>query len=302
MNGRLLAVLGATGSGKTGCAVRLCRALGGEVVSVDSAQVFRGLDIGTAKPTAQELALAPHHVIDVIDPDTQWSAAAFAAAADQAIEAIRGRGHVPILCGGAGLWYRALTRGVFAAPAIDEAIRAEVRASLDARGAPAVHAELALVDPVAASRLHPNDRQRIGRALEFHRQTGLPISGYQDAHGFSRRRYEIRAVAFDWQRDTLATRLEARARAMFDAGLIAEVEALLATGLAADSPGLSCIGYKQVVALLAGDLTEDQAFDALLVATRRYAKRQRSWFRSEPEVTWLQPEAQLETVLAALTR
>lgn len=296
----LWAVVGPTGTGKSALALRLAELAGGELVSVDSAQVFRGLDVGTAKATREERARVPHHLIDVIEPDEQWSAAQYTAAADQAIEAIRARGRQPILCGGTGLWMRALVRGIFEAPAIDPQLRAEVRAELRARGPEVMHAELAAVDPVAAGRIQPRDPQRIGRALEVYRQTGIPISTLQAAHGFGERRYALAAVAFDWPRDVLATRLAARARAMYAGGLLEEVEACLARGIGPGAPGLATIGYKEAVRHLAGELDLEAAIEATSVATRQYAKRQRNWFRHEPEVTWVSPEETAESVLALL--
>ena len=301
MSEQLWAIVGATGSGKTSAAIELCERVGGEIVSVDSAQVFIGLDIGTAKPTAEEQARARHHLIDVIGPEVQWTAPAFATAADRAIEDIRARGRVPILVGGAGLWYRALTRGVFDAPDIAPAIRDEVRRAIVEDGAAEVHRQLAVVDTVAAEKLHPNDTQRVGRALEFFRQTGEPISAAQARHRFAERRYRVAAVAFDWPKDALGDRLQQRAQAMIDGGLVEEVRALLDAGLDADSPGLKCIGYKEIRAHLAGALSLDDAIEAILVATRRYAKRQRNWFRSETEVRWLPPTAPIGQLQAELT-
>ena len=195
---------------------------------------------------------------------------------------------------------RALVRGIFEAPAIDPQLRAEVRAELRARGPEVMHAELAAVDPVAAGRIQPRDPQRIGRALEVYRQTGIPISTLQAAHGFGERRYALAAVAFDWPRDVLATRLAARARAMYAGGLLEEVEACLARGIGPGAPGLATIGYKEAVRHLAGELDLEAAIEATSVATRQYAKRQRNWFRHEPEVTWVSPEETAESVLALL--
>lgn len=295
----LWAIVGATGTGKTRAAIELANEVGGEVVSVDSAQVFIGMDIGTAKPSATERAAAVHHLIDVITPDVQWSAAAFADAATAAIEDVRARGLRPILCGGAGLWYRALTRGIFAAPEISPAVRGEVRDALEQLGSVAVHAQLAAVDPTTAERLHPNDGQRIGRALEVFRETGLPISAYQDRHGFRSQRHEVRAIALDWDRDALSERLDTRAAFMFSEGLLEETQSLLATGYAPNCPGLRCIGYAQSVACLRGEIDEAEALRATQVATRRYAKRQRNWFRHEA-VAWLPPTADVAALIAAL--
>lgn len=298
----LWAVVGSTGTGKTRLAIELAQRVGGEIVSVDSAQVFIGLDIGTAKPTAEERAQVPHHIIDVISPATQWSGASFASAAEAAIAAIRARGKRPILCGGTGLWLRALVRGFFEAPPIREEIRAEVRRKLEALGAPAVHAELSAVDPLAAARLHPNDTQRIGRALEVFLETGVPISRLQDEHGFRQARFPWRAVALDWPRARLVAHLDARTREMYRAGLIEETRAILAQGVDPGAPGLGAIGYREAVQLLRGELTEAEAIEATVIATRQYAKRQRNWFKHDAEVEWLAPEATAQDAQAVLER
>lgn len=298
----LWAVVGSTGTGKTRLAIELAERVGGEIVSVDSAQVFIGLDIGTAKPTPEERARVPHHIIDVIPPTTQWSGASFAAAAEDAIAAIRSRGKRPILCGGTGLWLRALVRGFFEAPPIREEIRAEVRRKLERLGAPAVHAELTAVDPLAGARLHPNDTQRIGRALEVFLETGVPISRMQDEHGFRQARHPWRAVALDWPREHLVAHLDARTRGMYRAGLIEETRAILAQGVDPAAPGLGAIGYREAVQLLAGKLTEAEAIEATVIATRQYAKRQRNWFKHDAEVDWLPPKATAEDAQTVLER
>lgn len=296
----LWAVVGSTGTGKTRLAIELARRVDGEIVSVDSAQVFIGLDIGTAKPTREERALVPHHIIDVIPPTTQWSGASFAAAAEVAIAAVRSRGKRPILCGGTGLWLRALVRGFFEAPPIREEIRAEVRRKLEVLGAPAVHAELVVVDPVAGARLHPNDTQRIGRALEVFLETGVPISKLQDEHGFRQARFPWRAIALDWPRERLVAHLDSRTRGMYQAGLIEETRAILAQGVDPAAPGLGAIGYREAVLFLSGKLTEAEAIEATVIATRQYAKRQRNWFKHDAEVKWLPPESSVEEALGAL--
>lgn len=296
----LFAVMGPTASGKSALAVALCLRLGGELVTVDSAQVFRGLDIGTAKPSPEERAAVPHHLIDVIPPTAQWSAAQFAAAADAVIAEIRGRGRVPILCGGTGLWMRALVRGIFQAPDIEPEVRARIRAELLSLGPEALHARLAAVDPVAAARIQPTDPQRIGRALEVHAATGVPISTLQAEHGFREARYRLIGVALDWPRDALAARIEARTRAMYARGLVAEAAAALAAGVPPEAPGLGIIGYRDAVAVLRGEVDPAEAERRTAVATRRYAKRQRNWFNHEPEVHWLPPDLGVEAVLAHL--
>jgi tRNA dimethylallyltransferase len=280
----LLAIMGPTGTGKTALAIAIAELVDGEIVSCDSAAVFRTLDIGTAKPTPEERAKIPHHLIDVIDPEEQWSAAQFAAAADAAIADIRARDRTPILCGGTGLWMRALVRGIFEAPEIDPEIREQVRREISEKGAPAMHAELERVDPVAASRIVPNDPQRIGRALEIHRQTGTPISKFQDAHGFREQRYRLVGVMIAWPKEELTERLAERARSMYRRGIVEETRACLDRGVPEDAPGLSIIGYRDVVRHLSGEISLAEAIEATALATRQFAKRQRNWFRGEPDV------------------
>ncbi|MCA9555202.1 MAG: tRNA (adenosine(37)-N6)-dimethylallyltransferase MiaA [Myxococcales bacterium] len=292
--------MGPTASGKSALAVALCQRLGGELVTVDSAQVFRGLDVGTAKPTPEERAAVPHHLIDVIEPTEQWSAAQFAAAADQVIAEVRGRGRVPILCGGTGLWMRALVRGIFEAPDIEPEVRARIRGELLTLGPVALHARLAAVDPEAAGRIQPTDPQRIGRALEVYETTGTPISALQAEHGFREARYRLVGVALEWPRDALNARIEARARAMYARGMVEETAAALAKGVPPDAPGLAIIGYRDAVRLLAGEIDRAEAERSTVVATRRYAKRQRNWFNHEPDVHWISPELDPEQVLEHL--
>lgn len=295
----LVAVVGPTGTGKSDLALALAERLDGEIVSVDSAQVFRGLDIGTAKPTGEERARVPHHLIDVIEPSDQWSAAEYARAADAVIAAIAGRRRTPVLCGGTGLWLRALVQGIFEAPPIEPALRRAVREAIAVRGAPALHHELAAVDPVAAARIQPTDPQRIARALEVYRQVGVPISVLQAQHGFRERRYDLHAVGLAWSRDLLADRLAARARAMYARGLVEETRAVMARGVAPDAPGLATIGYRDATRCVLGEIAEDEAIERTIVATRQYAKRQRNWFRSV-EVAWFEPGVQVDTVHAWL--
>jgi tRNA dimethylallyltransferase len=299
-DGPLWAVVGPTASGKSALALALAEQVGAELVCLDSAQVFCGLDVGTAKPTAAEQARVPHHLIDVLQPDEQWSAADYARAADQAIAAIRGRGRVPLFVGGTGLWLRALTRGIFEAPPIDPALREAIRDELRARGPEALHRELAAVDPVAAARIHPTDPQRIGRALEVHRQAGIPISELQAAHGFRAVRHRLVAVALDVDRAVLAERIAARARAMYAGGLLEETEACLARGISREAPGLKTIGYRDAVRHLAGELDRAAAEEATIAATRQYAKRQRNWFRHEPDVSWIPADTSVAAALALL--
>jgi tRNA dimethylallyltransferase len=283
----LYAIVGPTGTGKSELAMSIAEEIDGEIVSVDSAQVFRGLDIGTAKPTEEERERVRHHLIDVIEPSEQWSAAEYAKQADRAIADVRERDKVPILCGGTGLWLRALVHGIFQVPDIDPDIRARVRKEIAERGAEAMHAELRTVDPDAALRIMPGDPQRIGRALEVYRQLAVPISKLQAEHGFREVRYRLIALGIEWPREELAARLAERTRSMYARGLIDEAARMLQRGISADSPGLSIIGYRDATRHVLGELTREEAIERTTVATRQYAKRQRNWFRSVTDMEWV---------------
>lgn len=296
----LFAVVGPTASGKSALAMALAEAMGGEIVSVDSAQVFRGLDIGTAKPSAEEQRRVRHHLIDIIAPNEQWSAADYSRAADAAIADIRARGRTPILCGGTGLWLRALVHGIFEAPAIDPEVRSAVREAIERLGAPVLHAELASVDPEAAARIQPTDPQRIGRALEVYRQCGVPISRLQAEHGFREVRYSLVATGLHWPRERLAERIAERTQSMYAGGLVEEVRGALEGGLAPDAPGLSIIGYRDAVRHVLGQMDLEEAIRATETATRQYAKRQRNWFRGQSGIEWIEPGLETGDVLARL--
>jgi len=286
---RLLVVAGPTASGKTELAVQLCEALGGEVVSADSQQVYRGFDIGTAKPDAVERARAPHHLISILDPRAErMDAARFAERAEAAIAELAGRDKVPIVAGGTGLYLRALLHGVMDAPGRDPAFRATLRARAERDGWPALHAELARTDPETAQAIGRNDRVRIERALELHFASGKTASELRRAHRFAPLRHPFFGVWLFPGREVLAQRIAARARAMFASGLVEETQALLAAGLE-QAPPMSSIGYVQARAVLAGTMTREQAIEDLVRQTRLYAKRQMTWFKKEPGLRRIEP-------------
>jgi tRNA dimethylallyltransferase len=275
----LCVLVGPTAAGKSALALALAERRGGEILSADSAQVHRGLDIGTAKPTADERRRVPHHLLDLVGPDERLDAAAWADRADQAIAEIRARGRLPIVCGGTGLWVRALLFGLSPTPPVPDAVAAEVGRELSALGPHALHAELARVDPAVAARVHPADRQRIARALSVYRATGRPLGDFQAAHGFSTPRHAARVFGFWPDRDVLSARIERRVRAMLADGWRAEVQALLASGLAPEAPGLQILGYRDVVAHLEGAFPEAALAPRITASHRQYAKRQLTWFR-----------------------
>jgi tRNA dimethylallyltransferase len=285
----LLVVVGPTASGKTALAVRVAEERGGEIVNADSVQVYRRFDIGAGKPSAEERARAVHHLLDVLEPDAPIDAAGWAELAVRAIDDIRARGREPIVCGGTFLWVRALLFGLAGAPPADPAIRARHRARAESEGRPALHAELAGVDPESATRLAPNDLVRVSRALEVHELTGVPLSRWQADHGFRSPRYTARLIGVRREREELDRRIEARVRAMLAAGLIDEVRTLTAAGYGA-TRAMGAVGYKQVsLALASGAPIDTDALALSIVrATRVFARRQRTWLRDEP-VEWLEP-------------
>ena len=291
---RVVAVVGPTASGKSALALRLAEELGGEILSCDSMQVYRGLDIGTAKAGPAERAQVPHHLLDVVDPDEDFSAARFAELADAAAAGVAARGRVVVACGGTGLYVRAWLRGLFPAPRPDPAIRARHREA----GAAAVRARLVAVDPAAAAAIMPTDLVRLSRALEVFEQTGVPITELR-ARAARGPRYPARIVGLAPPRPLLHERIDARFDAMMAAGLLEEVRRVVARYGPAIRP-LGALGYAQLRDHLQGLLPLDEAVRQAKRDTRRYARRQLAWFRAEPDVTWHEREDALD--LGALRR
>ena len=293
---RAIAIMGPTASGKSAYALELAERLGGEIASVDSALVYRGLDIGAAKPDREELARAPHHLVDLREPWQPYSAAEFAADAKAAIDGIVARGRLPILAGGTGLYFRALLEGLSDMPEADEAMRAVIAAEAQARGWAALHEELARVDPEAASRIHATDAQRIQRALEVYRLSGRAISDWRRAARGRRLPLKVlKLVLAPPQRAILHQRIERRFDAMLEAGFLDEVRALRALpGLAAhprplDLPALRAVGYRQAWEFLDGAGSAETFRARAIAATRQLAKRQYTWLRGELDARWFDP-------------
>ena len=288
---RPIAVLtGPTGTGKTEVALALAAEFPLEIVSVDSAQVYRGLDIGSAKPSAEVRARVPHHLIDLVDAGASYSAGQFVRDATRAIEDIESRGRVPLLVGGTMLYLRALTGGIAALPEGSAALRAEIDAQAQSLGWPALHARLALVDGAAAARIHPNDAQRIQRALEVHAVTGQPISALQARTAAALQR-EFQVVALiPSDRARLHAALEQRFAQMIAAGLLEEVRALHARGDLTDAhPAIRAVGYRQLWVHLDGGYSFEIAVLRAIAATRQLAKRQMTWLRSMPNIRVVDP-------------
>jgi tRNA dimethylallyltransferase len=280
-------IMGPTCTGKTALALRLAERFPVEVVSVDSALVYRGMDIGTSKPSAAERAAVRHHLIDVCDPAEPYSAGRFRRDALECLEEIRARGRVPLLVGGTMLYFRALTHGLAPLPAADPAVRATIDADAREAGWPRLHARLAEVDPTAASRIRPNDAQRIQRALEVWRLTGRPISELQaqaEPASLALARFALQPVT----REVLYSRIDARFDAMMAAGLLDEVRRLRDRGdLRPELPSLRAVGYRQLWQHLEGGVALDHAVAGARQATRNLAKRQLTWLRADPDISWI---------------
>jgi tRNA dimethylallyltransferase len=287
----LLVLVGPTGVGKTAVAVRLAALLPIEAVSADSRQIYRGMDIGTGKPTAHEQAVLTHHLIDVADPGERYHAARFRADALAALDGIRGRGRLAVVVGGTGLYVRALLKGLRPAPPADPALREELDAFAGARGARALHDRLATLDPVAAGRLHPNDRVRIVRAIEVRLGVATGVRTAEGEWTDGATSWRLLMVGLRQSRERLRARLADRARDMLARGMLEEVERLRAAGHGDSSPAMEGIGYRQCGAVLRGELAIDEALRLMIRDTVRYAKRQMTWFARDPEIRWIDMDA-----------
>jgi len=284
----LTVIAGPTASGKTALAIELALRAGGEIVSADSQQVYRYFDIATAKPSAEELARVPHHLISEVDPHEAFSAAEYQRRADAAIADITRRGKPVFVVGGTGLYLRILLHGVVEAPGALPDLRAELEALAATEGREAVHRRLAAVDPETAAKLPPQDLVRVVRALEIHAQTGVPASEFRKAHAFAPDRYAFRLYVLEPPREELYERINARTRALFAGGLVEETRALLARGYG-DAAPMRSVGYVQARAVVEGRMTEAEATADTAQETRRYAKRQLTWFRKEPGALFVTP-------------
>ncbi len=283
-------LMGPTASGKTGLALQLVKELPVEIISVDSALIYRGMDIGTAKPDAAELAEAPHRLINICNPDESYSAARFCEDARREMDDITSHGKIPLLVGGTMLYFRALQYGLSELPEADQEVRARLEQEAANSGWEALHQRLAAVDPAAAARIHLHDPQRIIRALEVFELTGSPISTMQQQDGEQQLPYQVVKMARCPQdRAILHQRIELRLRQMLEQGFEAEVRTLLEQwGLEADMPSMRCVGYRQVLGYIRGEYGWDEMVDRALAATRQLAKRQITWLRAERDLQWLE--------------
>jgi tRNA dimethylallyltransferase len=296
----IVAVVGATAAGKTGLSLDLAARLDGEIVNTDAMQVYRGMDVGTAKLPVPERRGVPHHLLDLLDVTEPLTVAEFQGWARAAVAEIRGRGRTPVLVGGSALYTRAVLDR-FEFPGTDPEVRGHLEAELAELGAPALHRRLAEVDSAAAAQILPDNGRRIVRALEVvtitgrHFSASLPGLEYADPRSIQ--------IGVDIDRATLDARIEQRVREMYDAGLVDEVRRLLAAGLAGGRTARTAIGYREVAAYLEGETTLDEAIEATVTATRRFSRRQDSWFRKDPRVVWVawDDPQRVERALEAVT-
>lgn len=285
---KLLIICGPTASGKSELALNLARELDAEIVNADSMQIYRGMDIGTAKATAAQRAEIRHHLVDIVDPDHHFSAADFMEAADAVIGTIAARGKRIIVVGGTGLYIRTLLKGLVDSPSGAGEIRQQLQEEARELGNHAMLEQLRLVDPELAERIHPNNLVRIIRALEVYQLTGVPLSRYQQEHSFATSRYPFLQIGLKVDRQELYQRITARVERMLTEGLVEEVQGLLAAGYGPELKPMRAIGYKEVCAFLAGELGREEAAELIKRDTRRYAKRQVTWFSAETETIWLE--------------
>jgi len=299
-------ITGPTATGKTAVSIALAERLarGAEIISADSMMIYRGMDIGTAKPTRAEMRGVPHHLIDVAEPDEPFSVARYRELAEAAIEEILGRGRLPLLVGGTGFYIRAvLDEYRFAAPP-DEALRRELAEAARRHGPEWLHARLAEVDPARAAAIDPRNVRRVIRALEIFRKTGRAPSEFAPRRAGDQTRYRARVFGLFMERERLYRRIEERVDAMLAAGLVAEVKGLLDRGYSRELPSMKGLGYKEIAAYLAGEVSYEEAVALLKRNTRRYAKRQFTWFKADPRIYWIHvgekadPGAIAEEILA----
>jgi len=290
MKPKIVVILGPTAVGKSELALELAGQLNGEIVNADSQQVYRFMDIGTGKPTMAERERVRHHLIDVVKPDQEFNAAMFRHLASEVIHQIHERKRNPMVCGGTGLYLRALTRGLFQGPAQDVIFRSELEKEIAQSGLGSVYRRLAEIDPTVTSTIHPNDRSRTVRALEVYQLTGKPISQWQNEHRFQEDSFDVLKVGLTLDRAELYERINRRSAAMIQAGLLDEVRSLVARGYSLDLKPLGCVGYAQMGKVIRRALTIDAALEEMQQQTRHLAKRQLTWFRGDKDVRWFHPK------------
>jgi len=284
---KIVIITGPTATGKSALALKLARRFGGQIVNADSMQVYRGMNIGTAKPTPEEREGIPHHLYDIVDPDEVFNAASYRKSALPLLKDLSSAGVLPFLVGGTGLYIKVLLGGLLECPAGDPAYRESLLREVELKGAPFLHDRLRRLDPEAAARIHPNDRVRVTRALEIINSTGRPLSALIRAHRFSDKPFNALKICLQMDREHLYHRIDLRCESMLENGLIEETKDLLEKGYSPEIKPMKSIGYRHVVQYLQGRWTLRETLSSFQRDTRRYAKRQLTWFRSDSEMVWM---------------
>ncbi|MEK6759565.1 MAG: tRNA (adenosine(37)-N6)-dimethylallyltransferase MiaA [Deltaproteobacteria bacterium] len=286
---RIVIICGPTAAGKSAIAAELASKFNAEIVSADSMQVYRQMDIGTAKPDASLRSVAVHHLIDIIDPDQDYSAALYMKDAIAAIEDIRSKGRNVIVAGGTGLYIKALTKGLFDAPPSDKAVRQRLQDEAEKTGLAGLYERLKEADPESAAAIHPNNRARIIRALEIYATTGIAASKLRKEHGFAQVRFKSLKIGITRERDELYRAIDERVDAMMKDGLLQETERLISMGYPCTLKSMRALGYKEICSFINGEYSLEEAVELIKKETRRYAKRQMTWFRADAEINWFYP-------------
>lgn len=288
---RVVVVTGPTALGKSSLALEIAGRIGCDIVNADSMQVYRGMDIGTAKPSREERERVPHHLFDVVDPDQEFNAALYRSLALPVLRGISDRGRHALIVGGTGLYIKTLLGGLLECPPTDAAFREELNREWDAGGSAAMHERLMGLDPESARRIHPHDRVRVIRALEVSTLTGKPLSSLIERHRFENRAFKSLKICLQIDRDRLYHRIDHRCTRMIESGLVEETQALMDEGYGPDLKPMKALGYRHAVRHLQGEWSLDKTLERLCRDTRRYAKRQLTWFRADPEMQWISIDA-----------
>ncbi|SLM30499.1 tRNA dimethylallyltransferase [Desulfamplus magnetovallimortis] len=286
---KIIIICGPTAVGKTSFAIHLAEKCNGEIIGADSMQIYKYMDIGTAKPDMDERQMVPHHLIDFLDPDKDFDAGQYVAHADSVIEELYSRSKVPVVVGGTGFYIKALMHGLFRERTADKSVLDRLEKEKEERGNLALYEKLAMLDPESALRIHPNDSFRVIRALEVLEVTGKTISSYQNQHGFTPQRYTALKICLNMERSLLYHRIEKRVDQMMSQDLVNEVRALLRMGYSCDLKAMQSIGYRHVCEYLNQGVSFDETVRLLKRDTRRYAKRQLTWFRNDRDIIWMEP-------------
>jgi tRNA dimethylallyltransferase len=302
MRPKIVIVLGPTAVGKSEVALHLAKSLNGEIVNADSQQVYRLMDIGTGKPSKADRERIRHHLVDIVAPNEEFNAALFRRLATESIRQIHARGRNVIVCGGTGLYLKALTRGLFEGPGQDPEVRQALEQEITANGVASLYQRLERIDPTVGSSIHPNDRQRIVRALEVYRLTGRPLSEWQKEHGFQENPFAIFKIGLLRERAELYNFINLRCERMIEEGLLEEIRGLVERGFDLDLKPLRSVGYRQMGQVLRGTESMNDAIEEMKQKTRHLAKRQLTWFRRDDEIRWFHPEGQSKEIESTAAR